>query len=125
MTIQIRVLVVDDAPRVRRDLRDLLTLTDGIEVVGEASDGNEAIQQTQTLHPDVVLMDLEMSVLDGYSATRQIKTDYPAARVVALSVHDYDAARQKAFQAGVDDFVEKGAPLAALLQAIKRCARSE
>jgi DNA-binding NarL/FixJ family response regulator len=125
MMAQVRVLVVDDVSRVRRDLRDLLTLTDGIEVVGEASDGHEAIQQTQMLHPDVVLMDLEMPVLDGYSATRQIKADYPAARVIALSIHDYDAARQKAFQAGVDDFVEKGAPPAALLRAIKQRAKSE
>ena len=83
----------------RQELRTLLPLTGDIEIVGEAADGREAIRLAQALQPDVVLMDLEMPVLDGYEATRQIKAGSPACRVVALTVHGYEAARQKAVQA--------------------------
>lgn len=126
----IRVLIVDDVPLVRQDLCTVLVLAgdagrehpvDGersIEIVGEAENGLQAINQAETLQPEVILMDLEMPVLDGYEATRQIKTLYPACRVLALSVHDYEAARQKAFQAGVDDFIVKGVSVRDLIQAI-------
>jgi DNA-binding NarL/FixJ family response regulator len=114
----IRVLIVDDVPKVRADVGALLKLQGGIEVAGEAANGLEAVEQIQKLRPEVVLMDLEMPLLDGYEATRQIKAVYPACRVVALTVHGYPAARQKARQAGVDDFVEKGAPLDELVLAI-------
>ena len=114
-----RILIVDDVQQVREDLRSLLQWLGGdVEVAGEASNGLSAVSQAQALHPDVVLMDLEMPLLDGYEATRRIKTLYPDCRVVALSIHSYAAARQKAAQAGVDCFVEKGAALETLLQAI-------
>ena len=114
----IRVLVVDDVPQVRQDLCMVLTLASDIEIVGEAANGLEAIRQAEALQPEVVLLDLEMPVLNGYAAARQIKTRCPACRVIALTVHDYEAARQKALQAGVDAFVVKGAPVATLVQAI-------
>jgi two-component system, NarL family, invasion response regulator UvrY len=113
-----RILIVDDALQVREELRKLLPLKGGIEVAGEAANGLEAIYQAQSLQPDVVLMDLEMPVMDGYEATRRIKALYPDCRVVALSLHGYAAARESAFQAGVDFFIEKGAPLDSLVQAI-------
>lgn len=127
----IRVLIADDIPQVRQDLRTLLALTCAadnehpIEIVGEAANGLEAIRQAGALRPDVVLMDLEMPVLDGYEAATQIKTQCPACRVIALTVHDYEAARQKAFQAGVDDFIVKGAPLETLVQKITLSERKE
>jgi DNA-binding NarL/FixJ family response regulator len=114
----VRVLLVDDAPGVRQDLRTLLTLAGDIEIVGEAADGCQAISLAQSLRPEVVLMDLEMPVLDGYAAARQIKAHSPACRVLALTVHDYTAARQKASQAGVDDFIVKGTPVEALVRSI-------
>ena len=86
--------------------------------MGEAENGLQAINQAEILQPEVILMDLEMPVLDGFEATRRIKSLYPACRVLALSVHDYEAARQKAFQAGVDDFIVKGVPVRTLVQAI-------
>jgi len=113
-----RVLIVDDSPQVRQELRTLLTLAGEIEIVGEAADGLEAIRLTEALQPEVVLMDLEMPVLDGYEAARQIKSRWPACRVVALTVHGYEAARQKASQAGVDVFLVKGVSVETLVQAI-------
>lgn len=113
-----RVLIVADSPQVRQELRTLLPLADDIEIVGEAADGRQAIHQAQALQPQVVLIDLEMPALDGYEATRQIKACYPACRVVALTMHGYEAARQKAMQAGVDAFLVKGTSVEALIQAI-------
>jgi DNA-binding NarL/FixJ family response regulator len=112
------VLIVDDSPQVRQELRTLLPLAACIEIVGEAADGLEAIRLAEALRPEVVLMDLEMPVVDGYEATRQIKSRWPACRVVALTVYGDEAARQKATQAGVDVFVVKGAPLETLVRAI-------
>jgi DNA-binding NarL/FixJ family response regulator len=68
----IRVLIVDDMPQVRQELRILLQLTKGLDVVGEAGNGKEAIRQAELLNPDVVIMDLEMPILDGMQATRLI-----------------------------------------------------
>ena len=113
-----RVLIVDDSPQVRQELRTLLPLAGDIEIVGEATDGLEAVRLAEALQPEVVLMDLEMPVMDGYEAARQIKSRWPACRVVALTVHGYEAARQKAMQAGVDVFLVKGVSVETLMQAI-------
>jgi DNA-binding NarL/FixJ family response regulator len=113
-----RLLIADDNPLVRQELAILLPLAGDIEIVGEAVDGREAIRLAQALQPEVVLMDLEMPILDGYEATRQIKADSPSCRVVALTVHGYEAARQKAMQAGVDLFLVKGVTVESLIQAI-------
>lgn len=113
-----RLLIVDDVSQVRSDLRTLLPLTGDILVVGEAANGLEAIRQADVLHPDVVLMDLEMPVMDGYEATRQIKGKLPACRVIALTVHAYPEAFERALHSGADAFVVKGAPLASLVQEI-------
>ena len=113
----IRVLIVDDMEQVRNDLRTALTLTGQIEVIAEAPDGRDAVRLTKSLHADVVLMDLEMPVLDGYEATRQIKAE-SSCRVVALTVHGYDEARQKAYQSGVDAFLIKGEPVETIVQTI-------
>jgi DNA-binding NarL/FixJ family response regulator len=114
----IRVLIVDDIERVRQDLCTFLTLTGDIEIVGEASNGLEAIRLTEALCPQVVLMDLEMPVMDGYEAARQIKAVQPSCRVIALTIHADEVERQQALRAGMADVVLKGAPLEVLLQAI-------
>jgi DNA-binding NarL/FixJ family response regulator len=115
-----RVLIVDDVERVRRDLSTALTLSGGLEIVGEAANGSEAIRMTESLGPDVVLMDLEMPVMDGYEAARHIKASYPSCRVIALTVHDYEAAREQAHQSGVDAFLIKGAPVKSIVQMISK-----
>ena len=114
-----RILIVDDVPQVRRELRTLLPLLDAIDIVGEAENGQDAIELAAALQPDVILMDVEMPVVDGLAATRLIKQQCPQCRVIILSIHDDEAVRARARSAGADDFVDKGAPLAALLQAIQ------
>lgn len=113
-----RILIVDDNAEVRRELRTLLPLAGDLEVVGEAADGLEAVRLAEALRPHVILLDLQMPVLDGYGAARRIKDCWPACRVVALTVHDDEAARRKASQAGVDLFLVKGSPLSVLVDAI-------
>ncbi len=126
----IRVLIVDDIPQVREGLMTVLKLiarNTGLNIilVGEAQNGVEAIQQAQILHPDVILMDLEMPVMDGYAATQCIKSNDPSIWVVALTIHHDPAAYQQAVRAGVDAFIEKGAPLGELIQAIQKSREAE
>jgi DNA-binding NarL/FixJ family response regulator len=113
-----RVLIVDDNPQVRQELRTLLPLAGEIEVVGEAADGLEAVHLAQILQPQVILMDLEMPLMDGYQAARQIKAVCPDCRVVALTVYGDAASRIQATQAGIDVFLVKGVAVDALVQAI-------
>jgi DNA-binding NarL/FixJ family response regulator len=112
------VLIADDMPQVRQDLRLLLQLTSELEVVGEAANGQEAIRQAEILHPDVVIMDVEMPILDGFQATLQIKQRNLAKRVVILSVHSEPEDETRAMQAGADAFIQKGAPYTTLIQSI-------
>lgn len=121
----IRLLIVDDMEEVRRDLHTVLPLAGEIEIVGEAANGLEGTQLAESLKPDVILMDLEMPVMNGYEATRQIKTRQPSCRVIALTVHGYESARLQAFKDGVDDFVLKGTPVKELVQSINLSTRKE
>jgi DNA-binding NarL/FixJ family response regulator len=105
-------------PQVRQDLRVLLQLSNDIEVVGEAGDGQDAIKQAELLHPDVVIMDLEMPILDGIQATYLIKHHKLAKRVVILSVHSELEDINRAKQAGADTFIQKGSPYSALIESI-------
>ncbi len=114
-----RVLIVDDVPQVRRELHTLLPLLDAIEIVGEADNGQGAIESATALQPDVILMDVEMPIVDGLTATCTIKQQCPQCHIIILSIHDDEAVRAQARLAGADDFIDKGAPLAALLHAIQ------
>ena len=114
----LRLLIVDDVDQVRQDLRMLLDLSGEVEVVGEAANGQEAIRQAESLQPEVILMDMEMPVLNGYEAARIIKIHNPACRIIALTVHDYALARQKALQCGADAFIVKGEPVDVLVKTI-------
>lgn len=117
-TVRPRVLLVDDTPQVRQDLRLMLALPGEMVIVGEAANGQEAIRLVQALAPDVVVMDLEMPVMDGYEATRVIKSRLPAPRVVILSIHAGPAEQEKAKSAGADAFIAKGARVEQLAGAI-------
>lgn len=121
---EIRILIVDDVPQVRQGLAATLTLATKnekykIAVVGEAQNGIEAIEKVKAYTPDVVLMDLEMPISDGYRATHAIKLTNPSVFIVILSIHSDPASRQNAIKSGADAFVEKGAPLNQLLHAIQ------
>src|ERR1700758_4190298 len=100
MAESIRVLIVDDHAVVREGLRAFLELQDGIEVVGEAADGQEAVAQATSLKPDVILMDLVMPRLDGVGAMRQLRETAPSARVVVLTSFLEDERLLPAIQAG-------------------------
>jgi len=105
----IRVLVADDQTIVREGLEMLLGLSPGLEVVGSAADGEEAVRLVGERQPDVVLMDLRMPRLDGIEATRRITRGYPATRVVVLTTYADDASIFGALEAGALGYLTKGA----------------
>ncbi len=106
MAQPIRVLIADDSARARKGLRDLLATWPEITVVGEASDGRDAVRQVAEYQPNVVLMDLHMPVLDGMQATRLIKQQWPAVAVIVLTI--YAVEQSAALAAGADAFLIKG-----------------
>ena len=116
---KIRILIVDDRESVRQGLRTILHLSEEFEVVGEAGNGVEAIRAAEKLHPEVVLMDLEMPVLGGLEATRRIKDQHPEIGVVILTIHGNEEVREQALKAGSDAFVEKEASTKYLMAAIR------
>ena len=116
MAQPVRLLIADDSARTREGLRVLFATWPEITVVGEAADGQEAIQLVAEHQPDVVLMDLHMPVLDGVQATRLIKQRWPAVAVVALTM--YAVEQTAAIAAGADAFVIKGSPPERLLAAL-------
>lgn len=116
MAQPIRVLIADDSARTREGLRVLFATWPEITVVGEATDGQEALRLIAERRPDVVLMDLHMPVLDGMQATRQIKQQWPAISVIVLTI--YAVEQSAALAAGADAFVIKGTAPERLLAAI-------
>ena len=111
----IRALIVDDSPRFRVELRGLLELED-IQVVGEAGNGWEALALTETLNPDIILMDQNMPALSGIDATRRIKQVRPDRRVLFIAAEE--AWRQEALRAGAEGYFVKGEGFEKLIQAI-------
>jgi DNA-binding NarL/FixJ family response regulator len=114
----LRVIVADDVPQVRQDLHLLLQLTGEVEVIGEAASGWEAILQAETLHPDVMVIDLLMPDMDGCQVTYAIKAFGLANRVVILSIHAEPEDIERALKAGADAYIQKGADLSVLVKAI-------
>jgi len=115
----ITILLVDDQPAVRQGLHMRLALEPDLEVIGEARDGAEAIRQAHELHPDVVVMDIEMPRMDGIAATQALRTMEESCCVVILTVHESAATRARARDAGAAAFVSKHAGDEALLAAIR------
>ncbi|MEV0803659.1 response regulator transcription factor [Kribbella sp. NPDC050281] len=121
----IRVLVVDDHPVVRSGLTGMLSVTEDIEVVGEAGDGSEALALVESARPDVVLMDLRMPRTDGVTATGAIVSGYPSTRVLVLTTYDTDTDILHAVEAGAAGYLLKDTPHADLLDGIRAAARGE
>lgn len=119
---RIRVLIADDHAQSRKGLRALLSTCPSIEVVCEAENGREAVQQVKECQPDVVIMDIRMPVWDGLEATRYIKAQWPEVTVIALTIRA--SWRAEAMSAGADGFLLKGCPSKTLLTAVQRCANS-
>ena len=114
----IRVLLADDQSLVRAGFRMILKAEPDIDVVGEASDGAEAVARTRELDPDVVLMDIRMPGMDGIEATRNITAEL-AARVVVLTTFDLDEHVYESLQAGASAFLLKDAPEQQLVAAVR------
>ena len=121
----IRVLLVDDQALFREGLNTLLSVHDDLEVVGEASNGQEAIDAVAKLAPDVVLMDLRMPVLNGVAATRQITQSAATSRVIVLTTFDDDDYVFDGLRAGAVGYLLKDVPSAKLVEAIRAAARGE
>jgi two-component system, NarL family, response regulator NreC len=120
----IRILLVDDHAVVRMGLNMLLNARPNMEVVGEASEGNEGIQKAEELKPDVVLMDLSMPHgKDGLSATSELKKILPDTSILILTMHDDEEYLFRAIQAGASGCILKSAPHEELLQAIECVAK--
>ena len=121
----IKVLLVDDQQIVRQGLATILKYAPGIEVVGEAGDGEEAIQFAQDLAPDVVLMDLKMPRLGGIPATRRICAGQPDTHVIILTTYDADDMVFEGIKAGARGYLLKDASSETLVEAIRGVMRGE
>ena len=119
MAESIAVLIVDDHAVVREGLRAFLQLQDGIEVAGEAGDGEEALEQALALRPDVILMDLVMPKLDGVGAMRELRARVPESRVIVLTSFLDDERLLPAVQAGAAGYLLKNSEPAELVRAIR------
>ncbi len=115
----ITVVIADDQPLVRTGLRMILSEEPGIEIVGEASDGAEAIRICEQRRPDVVLMDVRMPVTDGIAATREVTALEDGPRVLVLTTFDLDEVVYDALHAGASGFLLKDAPEERLVTAIR------
>jgi DNA-binding NarL/FixJ family response regulator len=122
---QIRVLIVDDHPVVRTGLRGMLEGQPDLMVVGEASDGAEAVALAEALAPEVVLMDLRMPGMDGVSATARIRTAQARCYVLVLTTFDSDADILRAIEAGATGYLLKDVPREELFRAIRASARGQ
>jgi DNA-binding NarL/FixJ family response regulator len=122
----IRLLLADDHPVVRVGLRGMLEAADDLEIVGEASSGDEALVLATSLRPDVVLMDLRMpGGMDGAAATGRIVDRLPGTRVLILTTYDTDTDILRAVEAGATGYLLKDTPIDTLIEAVRAAARGE
>lgn len=118
----ITIIIADDQPAVREGLRMRLALETDMQVIGEARDGRETLDLVPRLNPDIVIIDMEMPVMDGFAATQSLKSLAPETQVVILTIHDDETSRQRARDAGAAGFVSKHADDVVLLNAIRALA---
>jgi DNA-binding NarL/FixJ family response regulator len=121
----IRLLIVDDHPVVRDGLSGMFAGEDGFEVLGQASDGAEALARAEALRPDVILMDLRMPRVDGVTAISRLAERGVTSRVLVLTTYDTDRDVLPAIEAGATGYLLKDAPRAELLRAVRAAARGE
>jgi len=116
---KIRVLIADDHTLVRDGIRSMLTLVADVEVIGEATNGREAVEKTKQLAPDVILMDLAMPIMSGLDAIRRIRREFPGTKVLALTQYDDSEYVIPVIEAGARGFVTKMAAFSELATAIQ------
>ncbi len=122
---KIKVLVVDDHPVVRKGLQSCLSKVDRVKVVGEASDGDEAIVRCRELQPDVVLMDISMPRMNGLASTEALRKEFPALKVLILSIHNNREYIFRIIQSGAHGYVSKEASPDELMRAIESVFEGE
>jgi DNA-binding NarL/FixJ family response regulator len=122
---KLRVLIADDHETVRKGVCAILTSRDDIEVCAEARNGEEAVRLTKELHPDIVLMDFTMPVLDGLEASRQILRTFPKLPILMLSTHRLDTLATAAREIGLCGYVTKNESGSSLLKAIDKAMRKD
>ena len=120
---RIAVVLADDHPVVRQGLTRLIEEQPDIKVVGETGDGNSVVEMVRRFRPDVVLMDVNLPGLDGYSATRRIVSEFPETSVIGLSMHEEPDIAMTMLQAGAAAYLTKGGPTEDLINAIRACNR--
>jgi DNA-binding NarL/FixJ family response regulator len=120
-----QLLIVDDHVIVREGLRALLEPCDDVEVVGEATSGQEAIEAVTRLHPDVVLMDITMPGINGLEAARRINEEHPDVKVLILTMHEEDEYFFNALEAGASGYFVKGGSSEELVSALRAVARGD
>jgi len=123
LTEQIRILIADDHIIVRAGVRLLLEAETDITVLGEASDGREALDMVERFHPDVVLMDIAMPIIDGLEATRRIKKNWPGVSVLVLTMHRSDEYFFEVLKAGASGFILKAGETIDLINAVRIVSR--
>jgi two-component system response regulator NreC len=121
----IHVLIADDHIIVREGLRTLLEAQPDIEVIGEATNGEEAIARTKELNPDIVLMDITMPVMNGLEATAIIKQDNPEVKILILTMHEDDEYFFKILEAGASGYFVKGGSSTELISALNAVSRGD
>ncbi|MFC2027836.1 response regulator transcription factor [Chloroflexota bacterium] len=121
----IRILIADDHPVFRDGIRKLLDEQEGIEVIGQASDGEEAVKLALQLEPDLIIMDIMMPKLSGIDATKEIKTAFPGTAILLLSGYDNEPNVLAALRAGAAGFLSKGARSSEILHAVKSIRMGE
>jgi two-component system nitrate/nitrite response regulator NarL len=122
---KIKILVADDHPVVRKGLHSCLAKQERLKIVGEASDGDEALEKTRELSPDVVLMDISMPGMNGLAVTEVLRKESPTVKVLVLSVHNNRDYIFRIIQAGAHGFISKEAPPDELLRAIESVCAGE
>src|SRR3954453_9041452 len=121
----IRILIAEDQTLMRQGLKTILDLEEGFEVVGEAGDGQEAVERALALRPDVVLMDVQMPRMNGVEATNLLAAAIPSARVIILTTFDYDEYVFDGIKAGARGYLLKDTPATELLAAIRHTYAGE
>jgi DNA-binding NarL/FixJ family response regulator len=118
----LRIVVADDQASVREGLAAMLSMLPGIEVVAAVADGEQAVEAVATQHPDAILLDLRMPVLDGIEATRQLTRQHPEVAVVVLTTYDDDASVLAALRAGARSYITKDASRDDIARALRSAA---
>ena len=121
----IRVLLADDHALFRRGVASLLAAESGFEVVGEAADGQQALEMARELMPDVILMDISMPVMDGLAATRLIGAEMPGVRIVMFTVSDGERSLFESIQCGASGYLPKNVEPRVLYSALRGVVQGE